>query len=126
MRQTSDLLYTSEHEWISIDDTVATIGITNFAQSELGDIIFIELPNVGDEFESNDVFGTIEAVKTVADLYMPLSGKIIEINPNIEDAPENVNNSPYDDGWIVKIEISANADKSELLNEGSYKKLING
>ena len=126
MRQTSDLLYTSEHEWISIDDTVATIGITNFAQSELGDIIFIELPNVGDEFESNDVFGTIEAVKTVADLYMPLSGKIIEINPNIEDAPENVNNSPYDDGWIVKIEISANADKSELLNEESYKKLING
>ena len=126
MRQTSDLLYTSEHEWISIDDTVATIGITNFAQSELGDIIFIELPNVGDEFESNDVFGTIEAVKTVADLYMPLSGKIIEINSNIEDAPENVNNSPYDDGWIVKIEISANADKSELLNEESYKKLING
>ena len=126
MRQTSDLLYTSEHEWISIDDTVATIGITNFAQSELGDIIFIELPNVGDEFESNDVFGTIEAVKTVADLYMPLSGKIIEINPNIEDAPENVNNSPYDDGWIVKIEVSANADKSELLNEESYKKLING
>ena len=126
MRQTSDMLYTSEHEWISIDDNVATIGITNFAQSELGDIIFIELPNVGDEFESNDVFGTIEAVKTVADLYMPLSGKIIEINPNIEDAPENVNNSPYDDGWIVKIEISANADKSELLNEESYKKLING
>ena len=126
MRQTSDLLYTSEHEWISIDDTVATIGITNFAQSELGDIIFIELPNVGDEFESNDVFGTIEAVKTVADLYMPLSGKIIEINPNIEDAPENVNNSPYDDGWIVKIDINANADKSELLNEESYKKLING
>lgn len=126
MRQTSDLLYTSEHEWISIDDTVATIGITNFAQSELGDIIFIELPNVGDEFESNDVFGTIEAVKTVADLYMPLSGKIIEINPSIEDAPENVNNSPYDDGWIVKIDISANADKSELLNEESYKKLING
>ena len=126
MRQTSDLLYTSEHEWISIDDTVATIGITNFAQSELGDIIFIELPNVGDEFESNDVFGTIEAVKTVADLYMPLSGKIIEINSNIEDAPENVNNAPYDDGWIVKIEISANADKSELLNEESYKKLING
>ncbi len=126
MRQTSDLLYTSEHEWISIDDTVATIGITNFAQSELGDIIFIELPNVGDEFKSNDVFGTIEAVKTVADLYMPLSGKIIEINSNIEDAPENVNNSPYDDGWIVKIDISANADKSELLNEESYKKLING
>tara|TARA_Y100000590_G_scaffold336253_1_gene382923 strand:- start:337 stop:717 length:381 start_codon:yes stop_codon:yes gene_type:complete len=126
MRQTSDLLYTSEHEWISIDDNVATIGITNFAQSELGDIIFIELPNVGDEFESNDVFGTIEAVKTVADLYMPLSGKIIEINSNIEDAPENVNNSPYDDGWIVKIKISANADKSELLNEESYKKLING
>ena len=126
MRQTSDLLFTSEHEWISIDDNVATIGITNFAQSELGDIIFIELPNVGDEFESNDVFGTIEAVKTVADLYMPLSGKIIEINPNIEDAPENINNSPYDDGWIVKIDINANADKSELLNEESYKKLING
>ena len=126
MRQTSDLLYTSEHEWISIDDNVATIGITNFAQSELGDIIFIELPNVGDEFGSNDVFGTIEAVKTVADLYMPLSGKIIEINSNIENAPENVNNSPYDDGWIVKIEISANADKGELLNEESYKKLING
>ena len=126
MRQTSDMLYTSEHEWISIDGNVATIGITNFAQSELGDIIFIELPNVSDEFESNDVFGTIEAVKTVADLYMPLSGKIIEINSNIEDAPENVNNSPYDDGWIVKIEISANADKSELLNEESYKKLING
>ena len=126
MRQTSDLHFTSEHEWISIDDNVATIGITYFAQSELGDIIFIELPNVGDEFESNDVFGTIEAVKTVADLYMPLSGKIIEINSNIEDTPENVNNSPYDDGWIVKIEISPSADKGELLNEESYKKLING
>ena len=126
MRQTSDLLYTSEHEWISINDNVATIGITNFAQSELGDIIFIELPNVGDEFESNDVFGTIEAVKTVADLYTPLSGKIIEINSNIEDAPENVNNSPYDDGWIVKIKVNDSADKSNLLNEESYKKLING
>ena len=126
MRKTSELLYTSEHEWIAINDNVATIGITNFAQSELGDIIFIELPNVGDEFGSNDVFGTIEAVKTVADLYMPLSGKIIEINSKIEDAPENVNNSPYDDGWIVKIEVNDSVDKRDLLNEESYKKLING
>ena len=98
MSKVENFLFTKEHEWVSIDDDIAIIGITDFAQNELGDIIFIELPEIGDKFEANDVFGTIEAVKTVADLYMPLSGKIIEINKQIDDSPECVNNSPYDKG----------------------------
>ena len=125
MTQFDNLLFTKEHEWVRIENGIAVIGITDFAQSELGDIIFIELPDKGAKFDSNDVFGTIEAVKTVADLFMPLSGEIIDINTNIEDSPENVNNSPYEEGWIAKVKISDKNDFSKLLSYEDYKQLIN-
>ena len=119
-------LFTKEHEWLIVDGDIATIGITDFAQGELGDIIFIELPSVGDSFVSEEVFGTIEAVKTVADLFMPIKGDIIEINDEIEDNPDYVNSSPYEKGWIAKIKISNTSDLGNLLNHEDYKKLING
>ena len=126
MSKVENFLFTKEHEWVSIDDDMAIIGITDFAQNELGDIIFIELPEIGDKFEANDVFGTIEAVKTVADLYMPLSGEIIEINEQIDDNPECVNNSPYDKGWIIKININDSKEINNLLTHQKYKEMING
>ena len=126
MSKVDNFLFTKEHEWVSIDDEMAIIGITDFAQNELGDIIFIELPEIGDKFEANDVFGTIEAVKTVADLYMPLSGEIIEINKQIDDNPECVNNSPYDKGWIIKININDSKEINNLLTHQKYKEMING
>ena len=119
-------LFTKEHEWLIVDGDIATIGITDFAQGELGDIIFIDLPSAGDCFVSEEVFGTIEAVKTVADLFMPIKGDIIEINDQIEDNPDYVNSSPYEKGWIAKIKISNASDLGNLLNHEDYKKLING
>ncbi len=119
-------LFTKEHEWLMIDGDIATIGITDFAQSELGDIVFIELPSSGDSFMSEEVFGTIEAVKTVADLFMPVAGVIIEINSEMEDNPNYVNSSPYEEGWIVKIRLNNTSDLKNLLNHEDYKKLING
>jgi len=119
-----NLMYTSEHEWVKLDDNIATIGITDFAQSELGDIIFLEFPNIDEHFSSGDVFGTIEAVKTVSDMYMPLTGKIIDINEDLNDSPEKVNDDPYENGWMVKIQIEDNIDKSELLDSQSYTELI--
>ena len=126
MSKVGNFLFTKEHEWVSIDNDIAIIGITDFAQNELGDIIFIELPEIGEKFEANDVFGTIEAVKTVADLYMPLSGEIIEINKQIDDSPECVNNSPYDKGWIIKININDSKEINNLLTHQKYKEMING
>ena len=125
MNDENKYLFTSDHEWINIDKNIATIGITNFAQSELGDIVFVELPVIGDLFKSGEVFGTIEAVKTVADLFMPLSGEILKINTDIEDNPEIINNNPFDDGWIVKIKILDLTEKDKLLPYEKYKKLIN-
>ena len=119
-----NLKYTKEHEWLKIEDNIAYVGITDFAQSELGDIVFVELPNLDDEFDQNDIFGTIEAVKTLADLYIPISGKIIAINDKLENEPELINNDPYEDGWIVKVEISNPNDIDLLLNENDYKELI--
>ena len=121
----SSYLYTKDHEWISIDNDSAVIGITDYAQGELGDIIFIELPDIGDSFSSGDVFGTIEAVKTVADLFMPISGNIIDINNEIEDNPELVNTDAFNNGWIVKIKINNKDEVKNLLNESDYNKLIN-
>ena len=118
------LSYTKEHEWISIKDNIATVGISDYAQSELGDIVFVEMPNIDDVFDKNDVFGTIEAVKTLADLFLPVSGKIIEINESLESNPELVNSSPYNDGWLVKIEVKDVAELEDLLNSEDYKKLI--
>ena len=126
MTELDNHLFTKEHEWLIVDGDIATIGITDFAQGELGDIIFIELPSVGDCFVSEEVFGTIEAVKTVADLFMPIKGDIIEINDEIEDNPDYVNSSPYEKGWIAKIKISNTSDLGNLLNHEDYKKLING
>ena len=124
MNTPDNLLYTNEHEWIRVDGDEAYIGITDYAQSELGDIVFVELPNTDDEFEKNDVFGTIEAVKTLADLFLPVSGKILEVNEKIENEPELINSDPYNDGWLVKISVSNTDELTEILTPEDYKKLI--
>lgn len=120
-----NLLYTEEHEWASVDDDkkIATIGITDFAQSELGDIVFLELPGVGDTVKEGKTIGSIEAVKTVADLYSPVSGTIAEVNESLEDEPELINEDPYDKGWIVKIEMSDPSELDALLSVEEYKKI---
>ena len=120
----SKLYYTSEHEWLSLEGNLAKIGITDFAQSELGDIIFIELNQLGDKFVKNDVIGTVEAVKTVADLFAPISGKIININKSLEEKPDLINLSPYDDGWILEVEIDDLNELDDLLDEAKYRDLI--
>ena len=119
-----ELIYTKEHEWIKVDEENAYVGITDFAQSELGDIVFIELPNINNIFNKNDIFGTIEAVKTLADLFIPVSGKIIEINENLENEPELVNSDPYEKGWIVKIELNDPSELDDLLSNKEYSDLI--
>ncbi|MGB0850301.1 MAG: glycine cleavage system protein GcvH [Bacteroidia bacterium] len=118
-----NLKYTKEHEWISIDGDVATVGVTEFAQSELGDIVFVEIETEGETLDKDEVFGTIEAVKTVSDLFMPLSGEIVEINEGLEDAPESVNESPYEDGWMIKIKMSDASEVDGLMDAASYKEL---
>ena len=125
MGDKKNLLFTKEHEWLDVNGDEAQVGITDFAQGELGDIIFVELPEVGDTFSKDDVFGTIEAVKTVADLYMPVSGEILELNNVIEDSPELINTSPHERGWIIKIKITEKSEVDALLNENQYKELIN-
>lgn len=120
----SDLKYTKDHEWLSIDGDVATVGITDFAQKELGDIVYVEVETVGETLEREEVFGTVEAVKTVSDLFLPLSGEIIEFNEILESEPEKVNTDPYGEGWMVKIKISDMGETESLLNDVDYKKLI--
>lgn len=119
-----NLKYTKEHEWVSMDGDVATIGVTEFAQSELGDIVFVEIETEGETLSQNEVFGTIEAVKTVSDLFMPISGEIVAINTNLEDAPESVNESPYEEGWMVKIKASDMSEIDGLIDADAYKSLI--
>tara|TARA_Y100000996_G_scaffold28534_1_gene20208 strand:+ start:266 stop:640 length:375 start_codon:yes stop_codon:yes gene_type:complete len=119
-----DLKYTKEHEWVKVDGDTALIGITDYAQSELGDIVFVEMPNVGDKFSQNDTVGTIEAVKTVADIYSPIDGTIIEINQDIESDPEFVNSDPYSKGWLIKMKFSDSSDFKNLLTNIEYKELI--
>tara|TARA_B100000941_G_scaffold247397_1_gene192484 strand:- start:237 stop:617 length:381 start_codon:yes stop_codon:yes gene_type:complete len=118
------LSYTNDHEWIKIDGNTALVGITDFAQSELGDIVFIEVETIGEDLNKNEVFGTVEAVKTVSDLFIPVSGKVLEFNSALEDNPELVNESPYEEGWIVKMEISNLDEITELLDSKAYKSLI--
>ena len=118
-----DLLYTKDHEWIRIVDDIATIGVTDYAQGELGDIIFIEFPNKGLKFKSGDPIGTIEAVKTVADIYSPVDGEILEINIALEDQPESINNDPYEKGWIFKL-CKIHKDSSNLLTAAEYINII--
>ena len=115
-----DYKYSTEHEWVKIDGEIATIGITDFAQGELGDIVFIEFPNIGDSFDKGDVFGTVEAVKTVADLYSPLSGEITEINENLESNPELINSDAYEGGWIIKLKIINPTESNDLLDHKAY------
>ena len=124
MEVKENLSYTNDHEWIKIEGNIASVGITDFAQSELGDIVFIEVETIGENLNKNEVFGTVEAVKTVSDLFIPVSGKVLEFNNALEDNPELVNNSPYGDGWIVKIEIKNTDEISDLLDSEAYKSLI--
>jgi glycine cleavage system H protein len=125
MNVPTDLMYTTDHEWAKFDDNIVTVGITDFAQGELGDIIFVELPEVGKEIDKDGAFGTIEAVKTVSDLVSPVTGKVIEINDEIEDSPEFVNEDCYGKGWFVKIEIEDLSEKDNLLNAEDYSAIIN-
>lgn len=121
-----NLKYTKDHEWILIEGEEATIGITDFAQGELGDIVFVEVETVGETLEKEDVFGTIEAVKTVSDLFMPISGEVIEFNEELEATPELVNQDPYGKGWIVKVKVGNIADADALLSSEDYKNMVEG
>ena len=124
MNVPAELKYTKDHEWIKIDGDVATIGITDFAQSELGDIVYVEVETVDEELEREEVFGTVEAVKTVSDLFLPLTGEIIEFNETLEGDPELVNNDPYGEGWMVKVKIAEVAQIEDLLSADDYKEII--
>jgi len=124
MNVPANLKYTKEHEWIRLEGEVAFVGITDYAQSELGEIVFVEVETVGETLREGKVFGTIEAVKTVSDLYLPVDGKIIEFNHKLEDAPELVNDDPYGDGWMVKIEVSDPTQLNELLSAAEYEVVI--
>ena len=120
----SDLLYSNDHEWVKLDGEFATIGITDFAQRELGDIVYIEIETLGDTLEREQVFGTVEAVKTVSDLFMPLSGEVLEFNSTLEDTPEAVNDQPYEVGWMIKIKMDNPAQLKHLMSADQYKQLI--
>lgn len=119
-----NLKYTKDHEWVSIDGDVATVGITHFAQKELGDIVYVEVETLDQTLEKDEVFGTVEAVKTVSDLFLPLSGEIIEFNDDLESSPESVNTDPYGAGWMIKVKIANPAEIDSLLSSESYKELI--
>ena len=120
----SDLKYTKDHEWVKLEADIATIGITDFAQGELGDIVYVEVETVDETFEAEEIFGTVEAVKTVSDLFLPLSGEIIEFNESLEDEPEKVNTDPYGEGWMVKVKCSDMSQVESLMSAEDYKNLI--
>ncbi|MED5354691.1 MAG: glycine cleavage system protein GcvH [Bacteroidota bacterium] len=119
-----NLKYTKDHEWVSMEGNIATVGITDFAQRELGDIVYIEVETLGESLNADDVFGTVEAVKTVSDLFIPMSGKIIEFNESLDSTPEEVNSDPYGNGWMVKIEVKDHQELDNLLSAEDYKELI--
>ncbi|MFT5233512.1 MAG: glycine cleavage system H protein [Candidatus Krumholzibacteriia bacterium] len=118
-----DRKYTEEHEWVQVEDDLAVVGITDFAANELGDVVFVELPEVGSEFSQGDTVGTIESVKAVADLYLPISGEVVAINNDVVESPELVNSSPLDDGWLIKIKMNDDTELEPLLDAGAYGKL---
>ncbi len=120
----ADLKYTKDHEWVKLDGNTAVIGVTDFAQSELGDIVYVDISTVGQDLKQHDVFGTVEAVKTVSDLYMPISGNVTEVNPALDASPEKVNSDPYGEGWMVKVAIKNPAEAGSLLTVDQYKELI--
>lgn len=119
-----NLRYTKDHEWIKLDGNVATIGITDFAQRELGDIVYIEVESIGKSFKTGDVFGTVEAVKTVSDLFMPLDGTITELNPALANSPESVNSDPYGEGWMIKMTVDNSADVDGLMDAAAYEAMV--
>jgi glycine cleavage system H protein len=120
----SDLKYTKDHEWIKIEDDIITVGITDFAQSELGDIVYVEVETLDETLDADEVFGTVEAVKTVSDLFLPVSGEIIAFNEALEDEPEMVNNDPYGEGWMIKVKCSDVSELDNLLSADAYKEII--
>ena len=124
MKIPNELKYTKDHEWIAIDGDIAKVGITDFAQRELGDIVYIEIETVGELLKADEVFGTVEAVKTVSDLFLPVEGEILELNEDLETSPEDVNNDPYEKGWMIKMKVSNPSDIDNLLSSEDYKKLI--
>lgn len=124
MSTPKDLRYSEEHEWVKLEDGKVRIGITHFAQSELGDIVFVELPQVGDEIKTDDPFGSVESVKTVSELYAPVSGKVVEINADLEDSPEFVNESPYDKAWMIVVELSDASELDNLMTAEQYTAMI--
>ena len=126
MNTPSNLKYTKDHEWISVDGDIATVGITDFAQSELGDIVYVDVDTLDETLDTDEVFGSVEAVKTVSDLMMPLSGEITEFNEGLEDAPELVNKDPYGEGWMIKVAVSDTSQLEDLLDAQAYTNLIQG
>lgn len=126
MKIPAELKYTKDHEWIKIEENIATVGITDFAQGELGDIVYVDVDTLDDTVEEGEVFGSVEAVKTVSDLFMPLTGEVIEFNEGLEDEPELVNTDPYNKGWMIKIDISDSSQIEDLLDAEAYKDLIAG
>ncbi|MFO8236371.1 MAG: glycine cleavage system protein GcvH [Bacteroidales bacterium] len=119
-----NLKYTKDHEWVKVDGDEALIGITDYAQNELGDIVFIEIETEGETLDKEEVFGTVEAVKTVSDIYMPVSGEVIEVNPKLEDSPEIINKDPYGEGWLIKVKFNNQSELDDLLSADKYKELI--
>ncbi|WP_299002501.1 glycine cleavage system protein GcvH [uncultured Tenacibaculum sp.] len=122
----SELKYTKDHEWVKVEGDVATIGITDFAQGELGDIVYVDVDTLDEELEAEEVFGSVEAVKTVSDLFMPLSGEVVEFNEALEDEPELINSDPYGAGWMVKVKLSDDSQVADLLSAEQYQELIKG
>ncbi len=125
MNLPENLKYTKDHEWLKVEGDEAFIGITDFAQGELGDIVFVEVETVGEEFDAEEVFGTIEAVKTVSDMFMPISGEVLEFNPKLEDTPELINSDPYGEGWIIKISVKDSSELDNMLSSTEYAETIN-
>ena len=124
MNVPTDLKYTKDHEWVKIDGAIVTVGITDFAQGELGDIVYVEVESLDETLEADAVFGTVEAVKTVSDLFLPVAGEIIEFNESLEEEPEKVNDDPYGEGWMIKIKVADISDLESLLNADAYKAII--
>ncbi len=124
MNVPADLKYTEDHEWVRVEGDMLTIGITDFAQQQLGDVVFVEIETEGENLSKGETFGTIEAVKTVSDLFMPVSGTVTELNPELENAPETVNTDPYNEGWMIKVKMDNPAEVEELLSAEAYKEII--
>ena len=125
MSYPNDLKYTKDHEWLRVEDNVAFVGITHFAQSELGDIVFIDVDTEGESLEKEEVFGSVEAVKTVSDLFMPINGEVLEFNEKLEDNPELINSDPYGEGWIIKVSLNDDSDMVDLMSSDDYQELVN-